>query len=62
MADLSLDEEALPVGHPKKRLELVALKAAVGRMRRNCTFSERRACGFGDRSGDDVPLSYAAIG
>jgi hypothetical protein len=30
---------------PKKRLELVALKAAIGQIRQDYAFSERRACG-----------------
>src|SRR6266852_3399152 len=33
------------VGDPKKRLELVALKAAIGQIRQDYAFSERRACG-----------------
>ena len=44
VADLSLDKEALSVGDPKKRLELVAMKAAIGQMRSEYAFSERRAC------------------
>jgi hypothetical protein len=32
------------VGDPKKRVELVVLKAAVGQVREECAFSERRAC------------------
>jgi putative transposase len=42
VADLSLDKEALQ--SVKKRLELVALKAAIGQMRAEYAFSERRAC------------------
>ena len=34
------------VGDPKKRLELAALKAAIGQMREQYAFSERRACGL----------------
>lgn len=30
----------------KKRLKLVALKAAIGQMRQDYAFSERRACGL----------------
>jgi hypothetical protein len=33
------------VGDPKKRLELVALKAAVEQVRGEYAFSQRRACG-----------------
>src|SRR2546428_14020327 len=47
------------VGDPKKRLELAALKAAIGQMREQYAFSERRArgvamkaaSGYGDRGG-----------
>ena len=33
------------MGDPKKRLELEALKAAIGQVREEYAFSERRACG-----------------
>jgi hypothetical protein len=39
-----LGQRSLAVGDPKKRLELVALKAAIGQMREDYAFSERRAC------------------
>jgi putative transposase len=38
-------QRSLAVGDPKKRLELVARKAAVEQVRKEYTFSERRACG-----------------
>ena len=34
------------VGDPKKRLELVARKAAIGQIEQDYAFSERRACGL----------------
>ena len=37
-------QRSAAVGDPKKRLELVALKAAIGQMRGEYAFSERRAC------------------
>src|SRR5579864_1766216 len=40
VADLSL----AAVGDPKKRLELVALKAAIEQVQEEYAFSERRAC------------------
>src|SRR5579859_5707115 len=46
VADLSLDKESTAVGDPKKRLELVALKAAIEQMKQEYAFSERRACGL----------------
>ncbi|MGA9786782.1 MAG: IS3 family transposase [Candidatus Sulfotelmatobacter sp.] len=46
VADLSLDKEALQSVIPKKRLELVALKAAVEQVRGEYAFSQRRACGL----------------
>src|SRR5205807_9689436 len=39
-------QRSAAVGDPKKRLELVALKAAIGQMREQYAFSERRACGL----------------
>ena len=44
VADLSLDKEALQSVIRKKRLELAALKAAIGQMKQDNAFSERRAC------------------
>ncbi|HET7209088.1 MAG TPA: IS3 family transposase [Terriglobales bacterium] len=44
VADLSLDKEALQSVIPKKRLELVALKAAIEQVQQEYAFSERRAC------------------
>ncbi|MGH9544591.1 MAG: IS3 family transposase [Terriglobales bacterium] len=44
VADLSLDKEALQSVIPKKRLELVALKAAIEQVQKEYAFSERRAC------------------
>ncbi len=38
-------QRSAAVGDKKKRLELVALKAAIGQMRQDYAFSERRACG-----------------
>src|SRR5919108_5812942 len=35
---------SLAVSDPKKRLELVALKAAIGQIQQDYAFSERRAC------------------
>ena len=46
VADLSLDKEALQSVIRKKRLELVALKAAVEQVRGEYAFSQRRACGL----------------
>src|ERR1044071_9621985 len=39
-------QRSVAVGDKKKRLELVALKAAIGQMRQDYAFSERRACGL----------------
>src|SRR6266849_4213115 len=39
-------QRSLAVGDPKKRLELVARKAAVEQVREEYAFSERRACGL----------------
>src|SRR5690242_17057340 len=44
VADLSLDKEALQSVIRKKRVELVALKAAIGQMREEYAFSQQRAC------------------
>jgi putative transposase len=47
VADLSLDKEgSAAVGDPKKRMELVALKAAIGQIGQDYACSERRACGL----------------
>src|SRR5437588_5134383 len=43
VADLSLDKE---VGDSKKRVELVALKAAIEQVQEEYAFSQRRACGL----------------
>ena len=45
VADLSLDKRSIAVGDPKKRVELVAGKAAVEQVRQQYAFSQRRACG-----------------
>src|SRR5213593_1008094 len=39
-------QRSLAVGDPKKRLELVARKAAVEQVQEEYAFSERRACGL----------------
>ncbi|MGH9594460.1 MAG: IS3 family transposase, partial [Bryobacteraceae bacterium] len=44
VADLSLDKDALQSVIPKKRMELAVLKAAVGQVRQEYAFSQRRAC------------------
>src|SRR5579875_3003758 len=41
-------QRSLAVGDPKKRLGLVARKAAIGQMREEYAFSEQRACGLLD--------------
>jgi hypothetical protein len=41
-----LGQGSSAVGDPKKRLELVALKAAVEQVRGEYAFSQRRACGL----------------
>ena len=41
VADLSLDKEALQSVIRQKRVELVALKAAIGQIRKDYAFSER---------------------
>jgi hypothetical protein len=46
VADLRSGQGSLTVGDPKKRMELVALKAAIGQMKQEYAFSERGACGL----------------
>ena len=36
----------LAIGDSKKRMELTVMKAAVGQVRQECAFSQRRACGL----------------
>src|SRR5438552_6689263 len=45
VADSESGQGSIAVGDPKKRVELVALKAAIGQMKQEYAFSERRACG-----------------
>jgi putative transposase len=41
-----LGQGRVAVGDPKKRMELAVLKAAVGQVREEYAFSQRRACGL----------------
>ena len=57
MADLSLDKEALGrSGDPKKRLELVALKAAIGQMRAEVRLQRAASVPTNDDGGVELPL------